>query len=66
MKCYTIFYMKYSSVSKAIVIKEKNISKGYGFVVFKKENEYKKCLYEMNGVLFLGNNIIVKEQKKKR
>lgn len=63
---HNFFHMKYSSVSKAIVIKEKNISKGYGFVVFKKENEYKKCLYEMNGVLFLGNNIIVKEQKKKR
>ena len=62
---HNFFHMKYSSVSKAIVIKEKNISKGYGFVVFKKENEYKKCLYEMNGVLFLGNNIIVKEQKRK-
>ena len=62
---HNFFHMKYSSVSKATVIKEKNISKGYGFVVFKKENEYKKCLYEMNGVLFLGKNIIVKEQKRK-
>ena len=62
---HNFFHMKYSSVSKATVIKEKNVSKGYGFVVFKKENEYKKCLFEMNGVLFLGKNIIVKEQKRK-
>ena len=62
---HNFFHMKYSSVSKATVIKEKNVSKGYGFVVFKKENEYKKCLSEMNGVLFLGKNIIVKEQKRK-
>ena len=62
---HNFFHLKYSSVSKATVIKEKNISKGYGFVVFKKENEYKKCLSEMNGALFFGKNIIVREQKRK-
>ena len=59
------FQMKYSSANKATIIKEKNISKGYGFVVFNKENEYKNCLVEMDGVLFQGKNIIVREQKRK-
>ena len=59
------FQMKYNSVNKATIIKEKGISKGYGFVVFKKENEYKKCLNEMDGALIYGKNIIVREQKRK-
>ena len=59
------FQMRYNSASKATIIKEKGISKGYGFVVFKKENEYKKSLIEMNGVILEGNKIIVREQKRK-
>ena len=59
------FKAKYDSVIKATVLKEKNLSKGYGFVVFKKENEYKKCLIEMNGEVLQGKKIIVNEQKRK-
>ena len=55
----------YKSVNKAIIIKENGISKGYGFVVFKKENEYKKSLIEMNGKMLNGSTIIVREQKRK-
>ena len=61
----TFFKMKYDSVIKATVLKEKNLSKGYGFVVFKKESEYKKCLIEMNGEVLLGKRIVVNEQKRK-
>ena len=59
------FQIHYNSASKATIIKEKGISKGYGFVVFKKENDYKKSLIEMDGALLEGKKIIVKEQKRK-
>ena len=59
------FQMRYPSASKATVIKEKSISKGYGFVVFKKENEYRKSLEEMDGAILEGNKIVVREQKRK-
>ena len=59
------FHMRYSSVIRATVIKEKGVSKGYGFVVFKRENEYKKSLEEMDGTIFEGKKIVVREQKKK-
>ena len=59
------FQIRYNSVMKATVIKDNGVSKGFGFVVFKKENEYKKSLEEMDGVLFEGKNIVVREQKKK-
>ena len=59
------FQIRYNSAMKATVIKDNGVSKGFGFVVFKKENEYKKSLEEMDGVLFEGKNIVVREQKKK-
>ena len=59
------FQIRYNSVMKATVIKDNGVSKGFGFVVFKKENEYKKSLEEMDGILFEGKNIAVREQKKK-
>ena len=39
---------------KTTVLKEKNLSKGYGFVVFKKEDKYKKCLIKMNREVLIG------------
>ncbi len=36
------FQIRYNSVMKATVIKDNGVSKGFGFVVFKKEIEYKK------------------------
>ena len=62
---FNFFHLKYNSVNKAIVIKENGISKGYGFVMLKKETEYKKCLIEMDGALIQGSRIIVREQKRK-
>ena len=60
-----LFQKKYNSVNKATIIRENGVSKGYGFVVFKKENEYKKCLNEMDGAVISGKNIVVREQKRK-
>ena len=62
---FNFFKSKYKSVSKANVITENGESKRYGFVTFKKENDYRKCLIEMNGVFFEGTNIKVRECKKK-
>ena len=62
---YNLFKTKYKSVCKANIISDKGESKGYGFVSFKKEIEYKKCLSEMDGYNFKGNFIRVREQKRK-
>ena len=62
---YNFFKKKYDSVHHANVITDNGISKGYGFVLFTNENEYLKRLNEMNGIVFHGNHIKVKEQKKK-
>ena len=61
----TFFKTFYKSANKANIIRENGISKGYGFVAFKNENEYKKSLEEMNGQLIHGMSIIVREHKKK-
>ncbi len=62
---FSFFKTKYESVHHANIITDNGISKGYGFVLFTNENEYLKCLNEMNGVIFHGNHIKVKEQRKK-
>jgi len=62
---YNFFKKKYESVINANVIKENGISQGYGIILFKNENEYFKCLNEMNNTIFHGNKIQVKEKKKK-
>ncbi len=62
---YKLFKEKYSSVHHASVITDKGKSKGFGFILFKGEKDYEKCLNEMNGILFHGNIIKVHEQKKK-
>ena len=62
---FNFFKSKYKSVLKAKIIKDNGKSKRYGFVTFKKGNEYRKSLIEMNGVFFEGANIRVKEYIKK-
>ena len=63
---FSFFKMRYKSVQNARVIYGDNgISKGFGFVVFKNEDDYLKCLKEMNGVYFFGNIIKVREQIRK-
>ena len=58
---FYFFKSKYQSVYYATVITEKGVSKGYGFVHFSEEEEYKKCL-EMNGFIFSGKKIRVKSK----
>lgn len=62
---YKLFSQKYSSVHHATVITENGISKGYGFVIFKNEDDYLRCLKEMNGFHFYGNNLKVREHRRK-
>ena len=62
---YNLFKEKYSSVHHASVITDKGKSKGYGFILFRGEKDYEKCLNEMNGITFHGNKIKVSEQRKK-
>ena len=62
---YNLFKEKYSSVHHASVITDKGKSKGFGFILFRGEKDYEKCLNEMNGITFHGNIIKVSEQKKK-
>jgi RNA recognition motif-containing protein len=61
---YKLFKERYPSVHHASVIVDKGVSKGFGFIMFRGEEDYEKCLKEMNGVLFHGNIIKVNEQKK--
>ena len=62
---YKLFKDRYPSVLHASVITDKGASKGFGFILFKGEKDYEKCLKEMNGISFHGNVIKVNEQKKK-
>ena len=65
LKLYNLFKKRYPSVHHASVITENGVSKGYGFILFNGEEEYKRSLKEMNGINFYGNIIKVTEQKKK-
>jgi hypothetical protein len=66
IQLYQLFKEKYPSVHHASVIAENGVSKGFGFILFRGEEDYKKCLNEMNGTLFHGNIIKVNEQKKNK
>ena len=59
------FKSKYRSALKAKIITDNGKSKKYGFVTFKKGNDYRKSLIEMNGAFFEGTNIRVREYKRK-
>ena len=62
MDLYNIFKTKYPSVYYASIITDNGISRGYGFVHFSKEDEYKKCIKEMNGIV-IDNRIIKISEK---
>ena len=64
IKLYNLFKEKYPTVHHASVIMDKGVSKGFGFILFRGEEDYEKCLKEMNGIIFHGNVIKVSEQKK--
>jgi len=62
---FNFFKKKYPSVIHATIIRENNGKKNYGFVYFTNDEEYNKCLLEMNGTVFFKSIIKVKERKKK-
>jgi RNA recognition motif-containing protein len=62
---YNLFKEKYSSVHHASVVTDNGKSKGFGFILFRGEKDYERCLTEMNGISFHGNIIKVSEQRKK-
>ena len=62
---YIFFKSKYPSVCHTSIVTDKGISKRYGFVHFLKEEDYLKCLKEMDGIIFNNYAIKVKERKKK-
>ena len=63
---FLFFKQRYKSVHNArIILDDNGRSKGYGFVNFKVEEDYYKCMKEMDGINFFGNNIIIKEQIRK-
>ena len=63
-KLYEFFKSKYPSVYYASIINNKGISKGYGFVHFNNEEEYNKCLKEMDGIIIDNKKIKVKQKTK--
>ena len=65
IELYNFFKQKYNSVHHASVILDNGISKQYGFVHFLNEADYENCLKEMDGVIFHGNNIRVRERNRK-
>ena len=62
---YNLFKKKYDSVHHASVITNKGKSRGFGFVLFRGEKDFEKCLKEMDGIEFHGNIIKVSQQMKK-
>ena len=62
LELYNAFKSKYPSVYYASIAQDNGISRGYGFVHFSNEDEYKSCLKEMNGI-FLQNRIIRVKEK---
>ena len=59
---YDLFKLRYPSVISASIISDNGISRGYGFVHFTDEEEYKDCLKEMNGKYINNNKIQVKKK----
>jgi len=65
LELFIFFKSKYPSVYYASIITDNGISRGYGFIHFSKEEEYKKCLKEMDGKIFHNKIIKVKEKTNK-
>lgn len=59
------FRKRYQSVLHATIIRENQGKKNYGFVYIANEDEYIKCLQEMNGSILFNSRIKVKERRKK-
>ena len=65
VELFNIFKQRYPSVLYANIVRENKGKKNYGFVYFAKDEEYKKCLNEMNGFILGNSSIKVKQRIKK-
>lgn len=63
MELYILFKSKYPSVYFASIIRINGISRGYGFIYFGNNEEYKRCLKEINGIVYRDKTLKVKEKK---
>jgi len=61
IELFNFFKSKYPSVYYASIITDNGISRGYGFVHFSDENEYHRCLNEMDGIIIKNKRINVKK-----
>ena len=59
---FNYFQSKYPSVYYASIIRDNGVSRGYGFIHFGNEEEYQKCLKEMDGTKLYNKVIKVKEK----
>ena len=62
IELYFFFKSKYPSVYFASIMRDNGISRGYGFVHLGNDEEYNRCLKEMDGVIFLNKTLKVKEK----
>lgn len=65
IELYNYFKSIYPSVHHASIARENGVSKRFGFVNFIDDEDYQKCLKEMDGAIFHKNIIRVKERIKK-
>ncbi len=61
-------FSEYGEVESAFIVKDKalGVSKGFGFVTMADEISGKKAILELDGKLFAGKEIVVKEAEDRR
>ena len=62
MELYVFFKSKYPSVYFASIMRDFGVSRGYGFVHLGNDEEYNRCLKEMDGVVYRKKILKVKEK----
>ena len=62
MELHILFKSKYPSVYFASIIRDNGVSRGYGFVHFGNDEEYNRCLKEMDGIVYRDKILKVKEK----
>ena len=65
VELFNLFKQRYPSVLYANIVRENKGKKNYGFVYFSKDDDYNKCLNEMNGVMLGNCSLKVKQRIKK-
>ena len=62
MELYIFFKSKYPSVYFASIIRDNGVSRGYGFVHLGNDEEYNRCLKEMDGIVYRNKTLKIKEK----